>query len=245
MESDPPASEAAVFDFFISYKHRDAHEFAPALKSALEAYEAEVWLDSDQMHPGDSLVAGIESGIQSSIDAIVILSENYLTGWSEAERSNLYALMVSKRLRIVPIWFQLEEYQVQELAPMFAGLVGIKVADSTRESALTAATEVMKGYKRSQRRSRLFELFFRAVRRHVDDPDIDLFLAASSGDVALLQRALDAGGDPNQTDGALWNKYNKIITEHADVFPAWRRLFLWLSEEGAIGSTDDGSGAMS
>jgi hypothetical protein len=59
-------------------------------------------------------------------------------------------------------------------------------------------------------------------------------------DVKALEKALQAGGDPNITDAALWNRYNKIITEHKDVFPAWRRLFLYLTEEGSIGGGSGG-----
>ncbi|MGD0608070.1 MAG: toll/interleukin-1 receptor domain-containing protein [Streptosporangiaceae bacterium] len=234
------AESSSIHDFFISYKHADTKDFAAKLKATLVAFEADVWLDSEMMHPGDSLLAGIEDGIRDSIDAIVIMSEHYFTGWAEAERSALFAKMVSKRLRIIPIWYCLQEERVQDLAPMFAGMKAIKVADDSENSALQAATEVMQGYKRSQRRARLFDLFFRAVSRHVQDRDLEVWIAVLADDVKALEKALQAGGDPNITDAALWNRYNKIITEHKDVFPAWRRLFLYLTEEGSIGGGSGG-----
>lgn len=229
------STPSSIYDFFVSYKHRDTAAFATRLKAALEAFEADVWLDNDNMHPGDSVLSGIEDGIRNSIDAIVILSKHYFTGWSDAERSSLYALMVSKRLRMVPIWYRLTDPQIQELAPMFAGIVAITVNNGSEKSAIQTATTIMRGYARSQRRNRLFDLFFQAVARHVSDPDIDLFLAVSSNDTSGLKRALNAGANVNVTDTALWNRYNRIIIEHRDVFPAWRRLFMYLHEQGTIG----------
>jgi len=226
---------SSIYDFFISYKQIDTADFAANLKAALEALKAEVWLDSDKLHPGDSLLCGIEDGIRDSIDAIVIMSEHYFTGWSAAERAALFALMVSKRLRIISIWYRLQEEQVQELAPMFLDILAVKVEDGSENSALHAAAEIMRGYKRPQRRARLFELFFRSVRRHVKDPDLEVWIAVFSDDVGMLEKALKAGGDPNIRDSELWNRYNKIIMEHEDVFPAWRRLYMYLYEEGSIG----------
>jgi len=228
--------EPEVFDYFISYKHRDAKSFAENLAGSLRAYEANIWLDQDEMLPGDSILRGIETGIQSSIDAIVILSQNYFTGWSEQERSSLYALMVSQKLRIIPVWFRLDRDEVESMAPMFAGMVGIQAQDDSESEALRVARAITAGYKISQRRSRLFELFFRAVRRHIEDPDIDVFLAVFDNDTERLEKAVAAGADVNITDTALWNRHNRILVKHADVFPAWRRLFLFLSKQRLIGS---------
>lgn len=234
-----PKKSSSVYDFFISYKHIDTAGFAARLKAAISDLNAEVWLDSERLHPGDSLLSGIEDGIKDSIDAIVIMSEHYFTGWSAAERSALFKLMVSKKLRIIPIWYRLDAEQVEELAPMFSDILAIKVEDESEESALRAAAEIMGGYSRSQRRSRLFELFFEAVYRHVKDPDLELWIAVFSGDTGMLEKAVQAGGNVNITDGELWNRYNRIILEHKDVFPAWRRLFMYLHEEGAIGGGSD------
>ncbi len=234
-ESDMPP----VFDFFVSYKYRDSARFAERLKTALESLEAEVWLDSDRMHPGDSILASIEDGIRSSIDAIVILSEHYLTGWADAERAALYALMVSRRIRMVPIWYRLSADEVGELAPMFAGITAIEVGDSSERAALRAAMAIMKGVRRSQRRMRLFELFFEAVARHVEDPDIEGFLAVFSGDNDRIRKSLEASGQNLQaTDTDLWNRYSTIVRDHPDVFPAWRRLYLHLRNEGSIRKAD-------
>ncbi|MBF0510431.1 MAG: toll/interleukin-1 receptor domain-containing protein [Deltaproteobacteria bacterium] len=227
---------SGIFDFFISYKRKDTNSFAERLASSLSAFEAEVWLDKQQMHAGDSILSGIEEGIARSIDAVIILSRNYFEGWSEHERRTLYSLMISKKMRIIPIWYQLTIDDVASLAPMFTDMVAIEVAEDSDDAAINTGKEILKGYKVSQREERLYEMFFRAVRRHVKDPDLDVFLAIFENNNALLKEALEAGANPNVTTGQLWNRYNKIIMDHENVWPAWRKLFLHLSERGLIGS---------
>jgi hypothetical protein len=227
--------EASVFDFFVSYKRKDSSSFVERLVSSLKAFEAEVWLDKQQLKPGDSILSGIEEGIALSIDAVIILSRNYFEGWSEHERRNLYSLMVSKRLRIIPVWYQLTQDDVMSLAPMFADLIAIEVDEDSDESSIEVSKRILEGYKVSQRESRLYELFFRAVRKHSKDPDLDVFLGVFENNTTLLQQAIDSGANINVTTSELWNRHNKIILEHEDVFPAWRKLFLYLSERGLIG----------
>jgi hypothetical protein len=227
--------ESSVFDFFVSYKRKDSSSFVERLVSFLKAFEAEVWLDKQQLKPGDSILSGIEEGIALSIDAVIVLSRNYFEGWSEHERRSLYSLMVSKRLRIIPVWYQLTHDDVMSLAPMFADLVAIEVDEDSDESSIEASKRILEGYKVSQREARLYELFFRAVRKHSKDPDLDVFLGVFENNMTLLQQAIDSGANVNVKTSELWNRYNQIILEHEDVFPAWRKLFLYLSERGLIG----------
>ena len=229
--------QSGVYDFFISYKHKDSKDFSRALGDALGGQGAEVWLDQEQMRPGDSILAGIEAGIGASIDAIVVLSENYFSGWSEQERRNLYSLMVSKKVRIIPVWYRLDHDRVESLAPMFADIVAIEAPSGSTAEAQQAAKDVLGKFDPKQRQSRLYELFFQAVRKHVDDPDLDLFLGVFANDLKLLESAIQRGGDVNITDAALWNRYNKIVTTHADAFPTWRKLYLHLVAAGKIGGS--------
>ena len=226
---------SGVFDFFISYKRIDAELFVKQLSEVLTTNGAEVWLDQVEMGPGDSILSGIEEGIKDSVDAIVVLSENYFSGWSEQERRNLYALMVSKKIRIIPIWYRLELEDIERLAPMFTDIVSIQVASDSKEKAIQVGEKILYKYNPKQRESRLYELFFQAVRKHVADPDLDLFLGVFANDIKLVESAMQSGGNPLVTDAALWNRYNMIIREHKDIFPAWRKLFLHLSARGKLG----------
>ncbi len=228
-----------IFDFFISYKHSDSTDFARSLHAELVSNGSEVWLDKEQINPGDSILSGIELGLRSSVDAIVILSKNYFSGWSEQERRSLYSLMVSQRMRVIPIWYRLTHAQVMSLSPLFADIKAIEANLGSRDESDAAAKTILNKYNPKQRESRLYEIFFRAVRSHVDDPDLDLFISVFSNDTELLEASLKAGADVNITDGALWNRYSKITLDWKDVFPAWRALFLHLCEVGAIGPRPD------
>lgn len=81
----------------------DSADFVQALATALGKRNFDVWLDSDQMHPGDSILKSIENGLADSIDSILVLSRNYFEGWSEYERRAIFSLLVNQRTRIVPI----------------------------------------------------------------------------------------------------------------------------------------------
>lgn len=226
--------ESGMYDFFISYKHKDAKDFAATLTDGLRTSGAEVWLDQLEMRPGDSILSGIEDGIKSSIDAVVILTQNYFSGWSDAERRNLYSLMVSKKLRIIPIWLELTHEEIEMLAPMFVDIVAVQVQKASEPEARRVAREILERYNPKQRENRLYELFFQGIRKHIDDPDLDLFLGVYRSDLRQVKTAVEAGANVAITDGELWNRYAKVAITHKDLFSVWRKLFLHLTAAGKI-----------
>ena len=224
-----------LFDFFISYKRKDAEGFVLKLSSALKEQKYDVWLDHEEIRPGESILASIENGMKSSIDALIVLSRNYFEGWSEQERRAIFGLMTSKKLRIVPVWYQLEFSDVQRAAPMFADISAIPVTGDADAEISSVCAKLAKSFRPEQRRSRLYELFFRCVSaKYPDDWDLKLFLAVYDNDIDLLKRACEAGANVNITDAALWNRYNRLALD-CGCFDEWRKLFLYLSETGAIG----------
>ncbi|MFP5247717.1 MAG: toll/interleukin-1 receptor domain-containing protein [Thermoanaerobaculia bacterium] len=231
----PTQAANSVFDYFISYKQKDTKTFAKQLADALTKLGAEVWLDQEHSYPGESILASIEMGISSSVDAILILSRNYFEGWADEERKTLETLMASKKVRIVPVWYQLERSDIETRAPNLANIIAIHVSSDDEGEVVRVAGEIVQRCDFKQREQRLYELFFRAVRQHKEDPDLDLFLGVFENNIPLLEKAIAAGGNVNVTDTALWNRYNRIVTEHEDVFPAWRKLFLHLAATGRIG----------
>jgi hypothetical protein len=231
------STKPGVFDLFISYKHQDSSEFVEALVAELKKRGFDIWVDSDQMHPGDSILQSIENGLNDSIDAMVVLSPHYFEGWSEQERRAIFNLMVSKRVRILPVWFQLDHKTIQRQAPMFADIVGIPASDASAAQIKAVSDKVQESYNPTQRRSRLFEMFFRSVaEKFPEDQDLALWIALLASDTESLKSALEHGADPNLTDGALWNRYASNSEVVHDCFPQWRKLYLYLNSIGAIGS---------
>jgi hypothetical protein len=230
----PPSDKPGTFDLFISYKHRDSSDVVEAVAKQLKSRGLDVWLDSDQMHPGDSIVKSIERGLSDSIDAMVVLSPNYFEGWSEQERRAIFNLMVDGKTRIVPVWFKVGHDDVARLAPLLVDFVGIPVTDASEPQIQNVCDKVMNSYGPQQRRTRLFELFFQCVaKKHPEDQEVALWLALFKNDLEAVKSALGKGADPNLTDVAIWNRYSRLAVE--DCWPSWRRLFLYLSSLDAKG----------
>lgn len=143
--------------------------------------------------------------------------------------------MVSGKIRIVPIWFDLTHSDVERLAPFLADLAAIQVTGSNDTDVEDIANGIALKYSKRQRRSRLYHIFFKCLEPHfAADQDLKLFLALFDGDVEKLERALAAGADPNVTDSALWNRYHRASVK-CGCFGGFRNLLLHLHEEGQIG----------
>lgn len=224
-----------LFDFFISYKRKDTEKFVLKASKVLKELKCDVWLDHDEIRPGESILASIENGMRSSIDAVIVISRNYFDGWSEHERRAIFGLMTSKKIRIVPVWYQMDFSEIQNASPMLADIKAIQVTGDDDVQISSFCTALTEKFRPEQRRSRLFELFFRCVSaKYPDDWDLKLFLALFDNNLELLKQALESGADVNITDSALWNRYNRLAID-CGCFDEFRKLFLYLSEIGAIG----------
>lgn len=56
----------------------------------------------------------------------------------------------------------------------------------------------------------------------IDDPNLDLFLSAVTGDTELLEKALARGADVNLKDKQLVSKYRDVLQKNCpDVLKKW------------------------
>lgn len=93
----PGASSA--FDAFLSYHSGDA-EWVAALKAALESRGVRVWIDSEQLRPGNLFPGALASGIQSINCVVLVLSRGSIaSAWVEEE----YSLALTHRRQVVPV----------------------------------------------------------------------------------------------------------------------------------------------
>src|SRR5687768_11044409 len=96
--------EAQQFDVFLSH-HSGDKPWVVALKAALVERGVSVWLDQDEIRPGDTFVKALEEGIQASRTVAVIVSpESLRSAWVEEEYNRALVLRNSSRpdLRIIP-----------------------------------------------------------------------------------------------------------------------------------------------
>ena len=89
------------FDAFISYSSAD-ESWVQNLRNALTAKGIRVWLDKDQIRPGDLFIEALERGIASSkCVALVVSPESTRSGWVKEEYHR--ALGLQAQVRLIPL----------------------------------------------------------------------------------------------------------------------------------------------
>ncbi len=93
------------FDLFLSH-HSVDKPWVLRLKSALDERGLTVWLDRDEIRPGDLFVRALERGLQESrAVALVASPESLRSGWVQEEYSRALALSHSAdhRVQLIPV----------------------------------------------------------------------------------------------------------------------------------------------
>ena len=89
------------FDVFISYSSAD-NTWVQNLRTALTVKGIRVWLDKDQIRPGDLFVDALETGISSAKCVALVVSPNSThSGWVKEEYHR--ALVLHEQVRLIPI----------------------------------------------------------------------------------------------------------------------------------------------
>jgi hypothetical protein len=87
-----PSTGPDVFDAFLSYHSGDA-AWALALKTALESKGLRIWIDRDQLRPGDRFVGALEDALSTVRCVVVIISPGSLqSSWVREEYDRAVAL---------------------------------------------------------------------------------------------------------------------------------------------------------
>jgi hypothetical protein len=97
--------DAAQFDVFLSYQSGDA-EWVAGLKNALEAKGIRVWIDQDQIRPGDLFIDALERGIRSSrCVALIVSPASVRSPWVREEYNRALTLSHTAgwELRLIPV----------------------------------------------------------------------------------------------------------------------------------------------
>lgn len=97
----------ALFDAFISYSHADA-EHAQSLLRELKARDLSVWIDAEQIEPGDLFVKVLEAGMQASRCILLLVSpRSQASDWVTEEYANAMNLINggkdALRRRLIPV----------------------------------------------------------------------------------------------------------------------------------------------
>lgn len=93
------------FDIFISYRSTDSVE-AERLRDALEARGVRVWLDKDEIRPGDRFAEALENGLATSrAVGLLATSESIESNWVKNEYYRALSLSTAGELQLIPLLF--------------------------------------------------------------------------------------------------------------------------------------------
>jgi glycogen synthase len=118
------------FDVFLSHASVD-EAWVKDLKAKLVSNGLSVWLDYDEVIPGDSLASTIEMGLAASgTVALVVSPESLKSGWVRKEYDAAVSLQLSskaKAIRIIPVLLR-----SPELPPFLASLLWVDFRDDSQ-----------------------------------------------------------------------------------------------------------------
>jgi hypothetical protein len=101
------STQTAGFDWdvFISYSRTD-EEMAMRVRTALGKKGVRVWIDTEQILPGDLFVSKMEDGLEQSASVAILVSPASMeSGWVEEEYSRAISLTkrVNNPVRVIPV----------------------------------------------------------------------------------------------------------------------------------------------
>ena len=101
--------DSKFFDVFLSHNSKDK-PWVIRLKNALEANGIKVWLDKDQIRPGDLFAYALERGIaESKAVAIIITPESMESDWVKAEYYRAFSLATTQGVQLIPVLLRMTE----------------------------------------------------------------------------------------------------------------------------------------
>jgi tetratricopeptide (TPR) repeat protein len=113
------------FDAFVSYAHEDA-EWTRRLAENLHRLGIDVYFDEWEIRPGDVLVHGLDRGIRSSRDGVLVVSPAALgRPWVQEEYAAMMTDAVAGRRRVIPVLLR-----DAELPPLLASRTWVDFRDT-------------------------------------------------------------------------------------------------------------------
>lgn len=108
-------------DLFISHASEDKNKIVEPLVEELENRGLEVWYDEFELELGDSLIDSVTKGLRNSRCGVIILSEAFFgKNWTETEKDVLKFRLVESDMKVVPLWYGIDESDVREYDPVLA-----------------------------------------------------------------------------------------------------------------------------
>lgn len=93
------------FDIFLSYRSTESAE-AENLRDALRVRGVRVWLDQDEIRPGDRFAEALETGLATSrAVGLIVTPESIASNWVKNEYYRALSLSTDGELQLIPLLF--------------------------------------------------------------------------------------------------------------------------------------------
>lgn len=117
------------FDFLMSSAAGEGAEVARALAGTLKERHLNVWLDEDQLRPGDNIPDRMAEGIgQSKYGVVILTPDTFEAGWAKREMEALLKREAQGQIIVVPIKHGVTEKDIAQFAPPLLNKVTLDTA---------------------------------------------------------------------------------------------------------------------
>lgn len=118
--------ESESYDVFISHASEDKATFVEEFVQELIALNIKVWYDKLNIGWGQSLRVSIETGLQRSKYAVVVLSPSYFKKyWTNQELNGIFSKESAIGNCILPIWHNISKTEVAEHSLILADRIAL------------------------------------------------------------------------------------------------------------------------
>ena len=125
-----------IWDAFICHASEDKADVARPLAELLTREGLNVWLDANEVKPGDSLRESIDRGLAESRFGVVILSRVFFSKkWPQRELNGLMARETSRNKVILPVWHNVDRDFVARFSPILADRVAVTTSRGLERAA--------------------------------------------------------------------------------------------------------------
>ena len=92
-----------MYDVFLSHRSVDK-SWVSQLKKDLQRHQVRVWLDQDEMRPGDVLVKALEEGLARCRTVVLVVTPEALASpWVRAEYDCAVTMAITQGKRLIPV----------------------------------------------------------------------------------------------------------------------------------------------
>jgi hypothetical protein len=111
--------------FFLSHSSNDTNSIVTPVADLLKTQGKTIWLDVNEIQPGDNLTKKISDGLATSDLVVAFISKSYISSnWAMQELGTIMSIEISNgKLRLIPILIDINITELHEKLPLISNKV--------------------------------------------------------------------------------------------------------------------------